>query len=389
MDSPARTTVSDQLKELLTKLYNDPKTGFVGAQSLYDKAKRIDSSIRIKDVKSWYASNADAQQFQDQRKRFDHFHIASNNPDSWQMDLAFWDGVVLLTAVNINSRIGYADLIPNKQADTVLKALKRFVKQHKPKITRGRGEASPVADASPQSERQLIITSDNGSEFMNQQVQIYFKKSKITHFNNEAGEHSTMGKIERFNRTLKQRLLRSGMKLTKRLISDLVANYNSTKHSAIGMTPNEAKGTVIQSELNHNQELLRKVDNEFTTGETVVYRLKHKQFAKESAKWSTLVYEIAGLDGYRIQIRSKNGHILYKSPNELKRVKLGITDTDVEPGQIFEAEAILKHKTMRSGKNKYLVKWKGYDEPSWESQDNLRLINKNVMSTLEKQYFKY
>lgn len=147
------------------------------------------------------------------------------------MDLAFWEGKSLLTAVNINSRIGYVDLIPNKQGDTVVRALKRFVKLHKPRI----------------------ITSDNGSEFLNQQVQSYFKKSKIDHFNNEPGEHSTMGKIERFNRTIKQRLMRSGLKLTKKLVSDLVDNYNSTIHSAIGMTPNDAKGTIIQSELDHNQ----------------------------------------------------------------------------------------------------------------------------------------
>jgi len=359
------------MENLLSKLYNDPKTGFVGAQSLYEKAKILDSSIRLKDVKAWYASNADAQQFQDQRKRFDQFHIASSNPDSWQMDLAFWEGKNLLTVVNINSRLGYVELIPNKQADTVLRALKRFVKHHKPKTTRG-----------------IIITSDNGSEFMNQQVQSYFKKSKITHYNNEPGEHSTMGKIERFNRTIKQRLLRTSQTINKQLVSDLVENYNSTKHSAIGMTPTEARGSVIQAELDHNQNLLREVDNDFTSGETVVYRLKTKQFGKESAKWSTLVYEVAGMDGYRIQIRSKNGHILYKSPNDLKRVKLAITNTDASPGQIFEAESILKHKKMRNNKYKYFIKWKGYDEASWESQDNLRLINKNEMSTLEKQYWR-
>ncbi|GMF38427.1 unnamed protein product [Phytophthora lilii] len=246
------------------------------------------------------------------------------------MDLAFWEQRPLLTVVNINSRIGYADLIPNKQADTVLKAIKAFVKMHHPRV----------------------ITSDNGSEFMNQHIQTYFKKVKITHFNNEPGEHSTMGKIERFNRTIKQRLLRSGARLTKRLVADLIDNYNSTIHSAIGMTPNEAKGTIIQSELDHNRELMTKVDYEFEVGQTVVYRLKQKQFGKESAS------------GF---------------------VKLGITNAG-EDG-IFEAEEILNHKKLPKGKYQYLVKWRGYDQPSWEPQDNLRLINKNEMSTLEKQYF--
>ncbi|POM70445.1 Chromodomain containing hypothetical protein [Phytophthora palmivora] len=121
-------------------------------------------------------------------------------------------------------------------------------------------------------------------------------------------------------------------------------------------------------------------------GRTGIYRLKSKPFAKESAKWSTLVYEVVGLDGYRIQIRSKNGHTLYKFPNDIKRVNFAVTNTDADPGQIFEAEEILKHKKLRNGKYKYLVKWKGYEESSWEPQDNLRLINKNIMSTLEQAY---
>ena len=53
-----------------------------------------------------------------------------------------------------------------------------------------------------------IITSDNGKEFMNIKVQRYLKEEHIEHFNNEPGDHHTMGKIERFNRTLKQRLVK-------------------------------------------------------------------------------------------------------------------------------------------------------------------------------------
>lgn len=87
----------------------------------------------------------------------------------------------MLNAININSRIGYAQLIADKKATTVLKALKDFIKSHKVEI----------------------ITSDNGKEFLNGSVQTFLKEKEIEHFNNEAGDHNTMGKIERFNRTLK------------------------------------------------------------------------------------------------------------------------------------------------------------------------------------------
>ncbi|GMF30536.1 unnamed protein product [Phytophthora lilii] len=86
--------------------------------------------------------------------------------------------------VNVSAKgWGYAKLLRNKTAATVL-ALKAHVRLHKVDI----------------------LTSDNGSEFMNLQAQELFKSKTIDHYNNEPGDHGTMGKIERFNRTLKQRL---------------------------------------------------------------------------------------------------------------------------------------------------------------------------------------
>ncbi|KAJ8574843.1 hypothetical protein ON010_g4368 [Phytophthora cinnamomi] len=62
------------------------------------------------------------------------------------------------------------------------------------------------------------------------------------------------------------------------------------------------------------------------------------------------------------------------------------TDAPFKSSQIYEAERRLEHKP--SGKLKHIVKWKGYDEPTWESQDNLRLINKAKRSKLEEAYFR-
>jgi len=361
-----RAELEDNIMEaLLSKLYHDPKTGFVGAQALYEKANELNHRITLKFVKQWYSKQIDIQRYKEQKRQFDDFKIASTNPNSWQADLTFWDNKIVLTAININSRIGYASLLPNKQATTVLTAIKTFVKTHKVDI----------------------ITTDNGSEFINKQVQAYFKSIGITHYNNEVGDHSTMGKIERFNRTLKSRLIKIGNALTAKLLSDVIMNYNSTKHRSINMTPNEARGQVIESELEYNNENISKLENELEIGSSVLYRLKKKQFGKEDVRWSKTVYSIVGIDGYRVQIRSKNNHTLYKSANDLKNVKTKSTNAKIKPNQIYEAKKILNHEQQKSGKFKYLVKWIGYDEPTWEPQDNLRLINKNVKSTLEKEYW--
>lgn len=164
--------------------------------------------------------------------------------------------------------------------------------------------------------------------------------------------------------------------LTKKLISEVISNYNSTYHSSMHTTPNEAKGKAIESELRHNQRVVDVISNEFQIGDHVRYRLKPKTFQKESAKWSKTVYQIDSLDGYRFHIKSVNNHVLYKAPNDLKIFDASQSEADVDKNQIWTVEKILDHQKQRNGKNKYLTKWQGYDEPTWELQDNLRLINK-------------
>jgi hypothetical protein len=295
------------------------------------------------------------------------FKITSHNPNSWQIDLTFVRNKTIFTAININSRIGYAKLLPNKKADSVLKALRELMKLHKIDV----------------------ITSDNGKEFLNAIIQKFVKENNIEHFNNETGDHNTMGKIERFNRTLKQRIMRvnDSIPFTQELLNSLIRNYNNTEHSAIKQTPNEMEGKVDIKALEHNAEVNPEVDNTFTAGDKVLYKLPKSTFGKESVKWSKTVYEVVGMDGYRIEIKSKNGQILYKPHNELRHVAAKeSTVAPIEDNQLYEVEEILDHKKVGQ-KYKYLVKWKGYTEKTWEPESNLRLINKNRQSEVEKKYW--
>ncbi|GMF27612.1 unnamed protein product [Phytophthora lilii] len=231
-------------------------------------------------------------------------------------------GSPILTAININSRLGFAELLKNKRADTVLSRIKAFVKEEKVEV----------------------LTTDNGKEFLNRKATTYLKSQNITHYNNEPGDHATM---------------------------------------AINSTPIQAKGKVMEGDLNHNRELMERLENELPIGATVLYRLDKGAFDKEKARWSNTVYEIVGIDGYRVQIRLRNRHTIYKAPNDIKLFKSKATDAKVGKNQVFEAEELLDHKKMKNGKLKYLVNWIGYDDPTWEPQDNLRLINKSKRSTLE------
>jgi len=349
---------------LISKLYNDPSTGFISADKLYIKAKKINPEITLKQIKEWYAKQDIVQQHQTINKSKEYFKIASNNPDSWQMDLMFFGSKTVFIAVNINSRIGFARVLANKRAETIIKALDKFIKENNVQI----------------------ITSDNGSEFISNAVENFLKKNQIEHYNNEVGDHTVLGKIDRFIRTIKQRLIKINPKtLTQKLVNSVISNYNNTYHSSLGSTPNENKGQIMDSELKHNDTLLKDISKKFEIGDHVRYRLEKGTFEKEKAQWSKAVYEIIGLDGYKFELRSKNKHILYKSPNDLKVVQAKITDAHTENNDIFEAKEILDHRKVKNG-FKYLVKWSDSSE-SWEPQKNLRLINKNKKSTLENIYF--
>jgi hypothetical protein len=356
------------MSNLLKKLYFSPTSGFISAYKLYQKAKPLNKSITLKQVKEWYLKQVEIQQHQTKNKQFELFKIASYDPDSWQIDLAFVQGKPILTAININSRIGFLKLLSNKRADTVLKALQNFIKTN----------------------RVNILTSDNGTEFMNSKVQKYLKVDGIEHYNNEKGDHSTLGKIDRFIRTIKQRLIKlpPSTKISQKLLNDIIENYNNTYHSTIKSTPNDQKGNVIQSEIDHNHKVLDNVSQSINPGDSVRYKLQAKTFSKEGAKYSKAVYEIIGIDGYRVHIKSKNGHTLYKPVNDLKVVDAEVSsDVPFQNNDIYQAVKILSHEKLKNGKYKYLILWDDGSQTK-EPQKNLRLVNKNKMSQLELNYFK-
>ncbi|GMF37455.1 unnamed protein product [Phytophthora fragariaefolia] len=167
--------------------------------------------------------------------------IASNNPNEWQMDLAFWEKQPILISVNINSKIGFAKLLINKRAETALKAIEDFV---------GKNQVS-------------AIFSDNGSEFINKSVESFFDEHSISHGNLIAGDHTVLGKIDRFIRTIKSKLTKMKhinrfKKLTQSILNEAIANYNNTHHSAINATPLEMRGKVMLDDIEYNKRLVKK-----------------------------------------------------------------------------------------------------------------------------------
>ncbi|GMF41039.1 unnamed protein product [Phytophthora fragariaefolia] len=325
---------------------------YVRTDKLYRKAKAFDKNITKQNVSEWYKRQQSIQQFSSRSKRFPQFKFAYNNPNEWQMNLAFWEKQRILISVNINSRIGFAKILNNKRAETVLKAIEDFVDKN----------------------NVSAIFSDNGSEFFNKSVERFFDERSISHGNAIAGDHTVLGKIDRFIRTIKSKLTKMKQiirfkKQTQSILNEAIANYNNTHHSAINATPSEMRGKVMLDDVEYNKRLVKKIITDIPPGSIVRCRLNAKTpFDKEGARWSRTAYEVVGFDGLKIPISSD-------------------AEINDRVNQFWEVEKIMNHENMRNGKCKYLIKWKGYDEPSWEPQDNLRLITKNKRSELEKKYW--
>ncbi|KAG0425219.1 Gag-Pol polyprotein, partial [Dictyocoela muelleri] len=85
-----------------------------------------------------------------------------------------------------------------------------------------------------------IFHTDNGTEFVNSLVSSILEKFNITSVCGMPYHPQSQGQIERFNRTLKERLRKSmaygEFNWTKK-IDNIVFHYNNTKHTATGCKP--------------------------------------------------------------------------------------------------------------------------------------------------------
>ena len=77
------------------------------------------------------------------------------------------------------------------------------------------------------------------------------------------------------------------------------------------------------------------VDEAIPKGSIVRYRLESTNPFDKGAKQSKITYEVMGLDGLKMRIRSKNNHILYQPLNDNKIVKAEVSDADHKKDQIY------------------------------------------------------
>ncbi len=146
--------------DLLSKLFNDPKTGFVGADKLLRRAKPHNSKITLAQVKDFLAHNSIHQVFQKPTTTNITPRI-HGTIGHYQADLTFLTRYkaqnsnyhILLNVVNVNTKYAYVVALKDKTQDTVLNALER------------------IRQRSTMDGRSLkVLQTDNGKEFTNSKI---------------------------------------------------------------------------------------------------------------------------------------------------------------------------------------------------------------------------
>ena len=328
--------------QLLNKLYYED-LNFVGVNPLYDLAKKHDKTITKEFVSNWLKSQSTHQQTTKAIKKKEYKPIYSDDFYSYQIDLTFLNkyknsnngNYVLFTAININSRYAYAYYSKNKETSTILNLLDKF-----------KNDAKEINK----------ITADSGSEFTNKKVSDWFQDNNITLFF-VIGDSHKLGIINRFHRTLKEKILKyfiaSGTTRWIDVIDKIIKNYNNTENRTIGCTPTEASNHFIQSIIiNNAQQKTEEMENKsikYNIGDKCRIKENTKLFDKMKRKYSADIYTIVKVNKNTVDIENDELELNNIKKTDIIIIKESYNNKGVEHIKKVEKEHTIERKLKQEG----------------------------------------
>jgi hypothetical protein len=326
--------------EELSKLYYNPKSGYVSLDKFYKKAKKEIPDITLKEVKKFLEEQETYQVNKQVKKPTEYNTILANKiRDNYQIDIIIYDRYTInnykyiLCVVDVHSRYASCRAMTNRTNETILKNIKDiFNEMGVPKN----------------------INADN--EFNTKLLTDYFNKRKIVLHFSEVGEINKQAIVERFNRSLAGYLQKwrvaTGLKNWVKVLPDIVSNYNDTEHRTIKATPKD-----IWEGKDTNKQKIKFVPNELNVGDKIRIRQVKKVFTKGDAiKYSTNIYVIESIKGQKVKLEGVDKTF---KPEQLMKVE-NIVYLDKQP----ENKVITNKKQNKelSKIKDYLGKGKYYEE---------------------------
>ena len=332
-------------------LYRDPSVaGSLGGVARFAKAQKLP----VAKVREKLEADLGYTLHKPTRRRFPTLPVLVFGIDEqWVADLIEVGNIAksnrgyryLLTVVDVLSKYAWVEPVKSKTGKAVTAAFEKILKQ-------GR------------TPRRL--QTDDGKEFYNKTFQALMKRKDIRHFSTSGDTKASV--IERFNRTLKQRMYRYfTVKNTLRyvpVLKDLVLGYNRSYHRSIKMAPVKVT-TQNEEQVWKNLYAARlkgkQTRSKFKVGDRVRLNKKYRVFKKGYLPgWTEEVFVVARvvpgiLPTYKIN--EWDGTPVEGTFYAEDLQKVAVKDDD-----LFRVEKIVRRKG-----DKVLVRWKGWPDKydSW------------------------
>ena len=207
--------------------YHDPRApGSLGGVQRFAKAHRLP----LKKVQRVLERDLAYTLHKPRRRRFPTVPvIVGGLDDQWVADLVevqplakYNRGIrYLLTVLDVLSKYAWVQPLKDKTGVALVHAFEKILKGRRRHPNR--------------------LQTDRGKEFYNRTFQRWLDEQGIQHFSTEWDAKASV--VERFNRTLKERLYRyftaANTLQFDDVLPELVQGYNATRHRSIGMAPQD------------------------------------------------------------------------------------------------------------------------------------------------------
>lgn len=271
----------------------------------------------------------------------------------------------LLNGIDVFSKRAYSVPLKRKDDKLVLASLKILLKQMK--------------------QKPKTLRSDNGSEFINENVKTYLKSQKIRQVFGKAQQPQSQAQVERLNGILKRVIEQYKTQFDDsdwvKNIKQIVRSYNDTWQRTIDMSPLEAEKEenweTVRSKLykkprKKNERGIAKV---FEVGDKVRLSQENIELSKSFRNYTREMYTIAKVFQPRsdstlmatYQVKDADGDLIKeKLPHKLL-LKVDKVNNPVKEPQKFRIRRIerpIRVKDGRQYKQYYEVAWVGYPKRS-------------------------
>lgn len=361
------------------KLYYDP-SHYAGYSALDNLSRAVKPNFTRNKVVEWLKSQDAYTLHRPVRRKFPRLHYnVTNIDDLWEADLidlrnlkSYNDGYsYLLTVIDVLSKFVWVEPLRDKTAGCVIKAFRQIFSRN--------GGRLPV-----------YLQTDKGKEFIARPVQNFLKEKDIR-FRVTRNPDIKASIVERFNRTLKERMWRYFThKNTRRyfdVLQDIVHAYNHTRHSTIKMQPavvtrENARSACENmkrrwgSDKEKKKKRGRKQKAKYRVGELVRVSRAKATFEKGyEAKWSEEIFRIHRVLEWRkprvYELSDLSGEVIDGIFYEQELAQV-IKDLH---GEEFIVDRVIKSRG-RGNNKQLLVSWQGYPSKfnSWIPASNLTIL---------------